>query len=222
MTKFKTTSTNIIFKWPREEQNLKEGSIELLRFLSRDTGWAECVEPGPDSVVSKGDKLLLSRRVTTYKLNIDGEEMGNTSDASVLGYEHKGELKATCGTVLYEWLENVEEVTESGIIIVEKETTKEMGTIRKALVHAAGPDSGVKAGDTILLAYNKDAYSIKYNGVELHNAGKEAIIAYWPKEIKTNSKIDQFILERCTAANPCGQEHTVKVKAERPKQSQTK
>ncbi len=173
------TATNILFKWPKQPHEKKHGEIYLTKDLSRDTGWAKCVQSGPDSLPKPGDELLLSKRVTTYTFTIDGEKMHNTSDASVLGYKHNGELLATCGTILYEWLEAPEEVTESGIVVIRNQTEKEIAIIRKAKVHAAGPESGVKAGDTILLAYNKDAYAIEYNGVTLHNATKEAVICYW-------------------------------------------
>lgn len=178
----KTTSTTVIFRTPNDTAEKKSGSIYLTRDLNRDTHWVDCLVTGPESILKPNDKLLVSKRVTSYKFEVDGVRMENTSDASVLGFKRNGVLGATAGTVLYEWLEPVEETTDSGIIIVRSDTNKEIEVTRKAYVHAAGPKAGVKAGDTILLAYNKDTYKMEniIEGKVLHNCGTESIICFWP------------------------------------------
>ena len=172
------TNTNVIAKWA-EEKKLRSGTLILSREPYRHTRWAEAVTVGQLSMLRPGDELLLSARPTAYYFSYEGDLLMNTSDAATLAYRRDGVLGATCGTVIYEWLEPVEETTASGIVVVRKESTKEMET-RWALVHAAGPDSGVKAGDHILLAYDKDCYSIEniIDGKKLHNAGKEAIVCF--------------------------------------------
>ena len=176
----KAITTNVIFKQP-EETEKKSGQLYLTRDLNRDTMWVKCYVTGKDSVLKTNDDLLLSKRVTSYKFEDNGMKLGNTSDNSVLAYKRDGLLGATCVTVLYEWIEPVEEITESGIVIIRNESNKEVEVTRKALVHAAGPDSGVQVGDIILLAYDKDAYKMEniIEGKVLHNCGKEAIICYW-------------------------------------------
>lgn len=178
----KATSTTVIFKTPEAPTERKSGSIYLTRDLNRDTHWVECLVTGPESILQPGDELLVSKRITSYKFEVDGVRMENTSDASILGYKRDGKLGATAGTILYEWIEPVEETTDSGIIIVRSDTNKEIEVTRKAYVHAAGPKAGVKAGDTILLAYNKDAYKMEniIEGKILHNCGTESVICFWP------------------------------------------
>lgn len=179
MTDLKATNTNVLFKW-RDAAVLKVGSIELNRQLQMETRWATALVVGDQSIISVGDDLLLSARPTAYQFEYEGETMYNTSDASTLAFKHEGKLHATCQTILYEWLhdEDEEETTESGIIIKRKKETKEFEPMW-AVVHAAGPDAGVLPGDHILLAYNKDAYTIEIDGVKLHNAGaKESLICY--------------------------------------------
>ena len=178
----KATSTNVIFHTPPEVTEKKSGSIYLTKDLNRDTHWVYCYVTGPDSQLKPGDKLLVSKRVTSYKFEIDGVKMENTSDAAVLGFKRNGKLGATAGTILFEWIEPIEETTASGIVIVRSDSNKEVEVTRKAFVHAAGPKAGVKAGDTILLAYNKDAYKMEniIEGKVLHNCGTESVICFWP------------------------------------------
>jgi co-chaperonin GroES (HSP10) len=172
----KCTTTNVIFEWPPEGEK-KHGSIYLTQDLSKETGWAKCVAAGPDSVLTAGDELLLSKRVTTMDLNIDGKKLNNTSDASVIAYKHNDELNCTAGTILYEHITKPEEVTESGIILAKKTVTKEFEPVWCKVI-ACGPKSGVNKGDEILIAYKSDCYTLKIDGKELHNAGAEEVIAY--------------------------------------------
>ena len=178
----KATSTNVIFRTPPEVIDKKSGSIYLTKDLNRDTHWVDCLVTGPDSTLKPNDKLLVSKRVTSYKFEVDGVRMENTSDSAVLCYKRNGKLNATCGTVIFEWLEPIEETTESGIILIRSEANKEVEVTRRAYVHAAGPKSGVKAGDTICLSYNKDCYKMEniIEGKVLHNCGTESIIYYVP------------------------------------------
>jgi len=175
---FKCTTTNVIFKWP-EAKERKVGIIHLLNDLSKEVGWADCIETGPESILKPGDKLLISKRITTMDLMIDNVTYNNTSDLSVIGYKRKDVLSCTGGTFLYEYITNPgETVTESGIIVIKKTSTKEFEPIWVKVV-ACGPTSGVQPGDEILIAYKSDCYSIPYfDGKELHNAGKEEIICY--------------------------------------------
>ena len=177
----KCTSTNVIFRTPPEETDKKSGSIYLTKDLNRDTHWVDCLVTGPDSILKPTDKLLVSKRVTSYKFEVDGTKMENTSDSAVLCYKRNAKLYATCGTVIFEWLEPIEEITPSGIVIIRHDANKEVEVTRRAYVHAAGPKSGVKAGDIILLAYNKDAYKMEniIEGKVLHNCGTESIICYF-------------------------------------------
>lgn len=177
----KATSTTVIFKTPSTPTERKSGSIYLTRDLNRDTHWVECLVTGPDSILQPGDELLVSKRITSSKFEVDGVRMENTSDASILGFKRNGVLGATAGTILYEWIEPIEETTDSGIIIVRNDTNKEVEVTRKALVHAAGPKSGLKPGDIILLNYNRDAYKMEniIEGKILHNCGVESVICYW-------------------------------------------
>jgi len=177
----KATSTTVIFRTPPEPTERKSGSLYLTRDLNKDTHWVDCLVTGPDSILQPGDHLLVSKRITSSKFEVDGVKMENTSDASVLGYKRHGKLGATAGTILYEWLEPIEETTASGIIIVRNDSNKEVEVTRKAYVHAAGPKSGLKKGDIILLNYNKDAYKMEniIEGKILHNCGVESVICYW-------------------------------------------
>lgn len=177
----KATSSNVIFRTPQEIVERKNGSIYLTKDLNRDTHWVDCLVTGPESVLKPGDKLLVSKRVTSYKFVVDGTKMENTSDSAVLCYKRNGKLNATCGTVIFEWLEPIEETTASGIVIVRSEANKEVEVTRRAYVHAAGPKAGVSKGDTILLAYNKDCYKMEniIEGKVLHNCGTESIICYF-------------------------------------------
>lgn len=170
-----TTKTNVIYK--KRHKELKHGHIQLIQNLSKDTMWADVVTAGPDSILKSGDEILLSARPVSYEFEFDGELMYNTSDASTMSYKRNGVLGATCGTILYEWIEEPEKVTESGIVIIEKVANQELQP-RWAFVHAAGPDSGVMKGDNVLLAFKSDAYTIHIDGIELHNAGKEEVIAF--------------------------------------------
>ena len=179
----KTTTTSVIFSWPEDEPKPKAGSIELVDFLSKDVGWAKAVVTGPDSVIKPGDDILLSRRVVSFDFEIDGKPLGNTSDNSCLAYKHNGELHATGKTLLYSWIEEKEEVSPSGIILIKKDSTKELEP-RKALVHAAGELTGVKKGDIVLLAFKSDAYKINIDGIEMMNAGCEEIICYWSPSVQ--------------------------------------
>jgi co-chaperonin GroES (HSP10) len=178
----KATSTTVIFRTPNDNAEKKSGSIYLTRDLNRDTHWVDCLVTGPESILKPGDKLLVSKRITSSKFEVDGTKMENTSDASVLGYKRNGELGATAGTILYEWVEPVEETTESGIVIVRSDTNKEIEVTRRAYVHAAGPKTGLKKGDIILLNYNKDSYKLEniIEGRILHNVGIESVICFWP------------------------------------------
>ena len=176
----KCTSSNILFQWHQPKKN-KHGDIVLVQEPKRDIRWAKCIEAGPDSILHKGDEMLLSARVTTYNFNEGGKEFHNTSDASTLGFKRNGKLFATAGTILFEWLESVEETTASGIVVMRNDVNKEV-IVRKALVHAAGPEAGVKENDVILIAFNKDAYSFEIDGKTLSNCGKEAVICYWPSK----------------------------------------
>ena len=171
------TTTTVLYEYI-DEPVLKEGSIILTQALSRDTRWVRCVASGPESVIKPGDLLLLSHRAVSFKFEHNEKTIMNTSDASCLAYKHNNKLHATGKTFLYSWLEEREEKTNSGIVLVRKESTKEMEP-RKAFVHAAGKDTGVQAGDIVLLAYKHDAYKIEIDGIELHNGGFEEIICYW-------------------------------------------
>ena len=179
----KCTEDNVIFKWPEKQEELTEGSIYLTKHLSKDVGWAECVSSGPDCLVQPGDSLLLSRRVTTMNLPINGETLNNTSDKSVMAFKSKGDntLKCTHKTFLYERITEPEERTESGIYLIKKEVTKEFSPIWVKVV-AAGPETGVQAGDEVMIAYKGDMYTIKVEVdgelKTLHNAGSEEIICF--------------------------------------------
>jgi len=177
MKDIKTTSTTVLFQWPEDEPKPKAGSIELVDFLSKDIGWAKAVVTGPESVIEPGDDILLSRRVVSYDFEIDGKPLGNTSDNSCLAYKHNGELHATGKTFLYSWLEEKEEVSPSGIILIRKNSTKELEP-RWAICHAAGNQTGISKGDHVLIAFKSDAYTLKIDGIEMHNAGVEEIIAF--------------------------------------------
>ena len=173
-----TTSNNMIFQWATP-RNLSAGSIQLLKELSRDVRWGICRYAGPESVVKPGDEVLLSARPVSAFFELDGEVMGNASDKSCLAYKRDGKLHATGKTILYSWLEEPEEKTESGIVLVRKVTTREMEP-RWAKVHACGPETGVQEGDEILIMFKADAYKIEgvLDGVTLHNAGAEEVILY--------------------------------------------
>ena len=174
--KLHTTNTNVIFEWPPEGEK-KHGSLYLVDDLKMETGWATCVVAGDDSILKPGDSLLLSKRVTTMDLNIDGRKLNNTSDASVMAYKRDGVLNCTGKTFLYEMIEPPEEVTESGIVLMKKTVTKEFEPCWVKVV-AAGPETGVKPGHTVLIAYKSDCYTIQIDGKKLHNAGAEEVIAY--------------------------------------------
>ena len=172
-----TTTTTVIYKWD-EEQKLESNGIVLSQALSKDTRWAKAVVCGPDSIIEPGDKLLMSARPTVSYFEVNGENLMNTSDASIMSYKRDGKLGCTKGTFLYSYIETPEEITESGIIVVKKTTTKEFEPI-KVLVEAAGPDSGVQAGDVVLLLYKNDCYKLNIDGKELQNAGAEEVICLW-------------------------------------------
>jgi co-chaperonin GroES (HSP10) len=176
------TQDNVLCRWLKPKKT-KVGALELVRELHRDTRWAEALVVGPDSILKPGDELLLSARPTSFVFDIDGETMHNVSDSATLCYRRDGKLSCTKGTIIFEWVEEPEEKTESGIFIVKAEKNK-LKDVREASVHAAGPDSGVKAGDTILLGYDKDMYTIEniIEGKKLHNCGKEHVICYFPIE----------------------------------------
>jgi co-chaperonin GroES (HSP10) len=179
MTDLQATATNVIYKW-RDPAVYKVGAIELAQQLQMDTRWAVVLVTGVKSILKPGDHILLSARPVSYTFEYEGETMYNTSDESTLAFKRDGKLGATAQTILYEWLHeaDAEETTESGIIIKRKKETKEF-TPMWAVVHAAGPDAGVIAGDHILVAYNKDAYTIEIDGHKLHNCGsKESLICY--------------------------------------------
>ena len=172
----KATGTNVIFQWPPEGEK-KYGSIVLTQDLSKETGWAKCIVAGADSVLKRGDDLLLSKRITTMDLDINGIKMNNTSDASVIAFKRDDVIGCTEGTFLYELITPPEEVTASGIVLMKKTVTKEFEPVW-VKVFAAGPKSGVKPGNMCLIAFKSDCYSIKIDGKTLHNAGKEEIICY--------------------------------------------
>ena len=174
--KLSATTTTVLFKWC-EPPKKQVGSILLSDQLKMETRWATACVCGPDSIITPGDKILMSARPVTYKFNINGEDMENTADKSILAFKHLGELRATAGTILYEWLEPEEETTASGIILVQKAATKELEP-RWGRVIASGPTSGVRPGDHILLAWKSDAYTIEIDGRELHNAGMEEISCF--------------------------------------------
>ena len=167
----------VLYRWLKPKA-LTAGSILLTKELSKDTRWAECLVAGPDSVVKAGDEILLSARPVSYTFEIDGEIMHNTSDKSCLAYKHEGILNATGKTILYTWLEEPqEEVSAGGIVLVRKEKTKELEP-RWAKVVACGPETGVQKGDEVLLAWKSDNYVLEIDGLKLHNAGAEEIIAF--------------------------------------------
>lgn len=179
-----TTSTNVLFRW-KQEKKLRAGNIILSREPFRSTRWAEAVVTGPQSLLRPGDELLLSARPATTNIHVNGETLMLTSDAATLAFwrttsDDTKALGATKGTVIFEWLEPEEEVTESGIVLVKKAENKELEA-RRAKVWAAGPESGVQAGDTILTLYNKDAYAIEtiVEGKKLQNCGAESVICFW-------------------------------------------
>lgn len=179
MSDLQVTLTNVIYQW-RDPAVMKVGQIELSNQLEMETRWAVVLKAGNDSILKPGDHILLSARPVSYTWEYEGETMHNTSDASTLLFERDGKLGATAQTIIYEWLheEDAEETTASGIIIKRKKETKELEPTW-AVVHAAGPDSGVQAGDHILVAYNKNAYTIEWNGRKLHNCGaKESLICF--------------------------------------------
>ena len=177
MNDLKTTTTTVLYKWPTNDEKPKAGSIELVDFLSKEVGWAEAVVTGPESVIAPGDDILLSRRVVSYDFEANGQPLHNTSDNSCLAYKHNGVLQATGKTLLYSWLEDKEEISAGGILLVRKDSSKEMEP-RWAIVQAAGKDTGVKKGDHVLLAFKADAYKFNIDGVIMHNAGCEEIICF--------------------------------------------
>jgi co-chaperonin GroES (HSP10) len=172
----KTTTSTVLYT-KRHVQELKAGNIILTQHLSMDTQWCDVVVTGPESILQSGDEILLSRRPVSYEFVEEGIKMYNTSDASTMAFKRDGKLGATAGTILYEWLEEKEEKTESGIILVQKAATKELEP-RWALVVACGPDSGVLEGNHVLLAFKSDAYNLDIDGRKLHNAGASEVIAF--------------------------------------------
>jgi co-chaperonin GroES (HSP10) len=180
ISNLKCTTTSVIFKWA-EEQKLKSGGVILSHQLSRDTRWGTAIVSGPDSTIRPGDSLLMSARPVVYNFNIDGENLMNTSDASVLAIKRGNNLLTNKNTFLYSWLEDKEEVSPGGIVLMKKDSTKE-NEPRKCLVHAAGSETGLHKGDIALLAYKVSAYKIVIDGIEMHNGGFEEVICFWPKD----------------------------------------
>ena len=182
----------VIYVW-LEDEKLEHNGIALSRQLSKDVRWARCMYAGPTSVVKPTHHILLSARPASYAFEINGVTMYNTSDKSCLAYRHHdkvqgfGPIKATGKTILYTWVEEPEEVTESGIVLVRKDSTKEMEP-RWANVVAAGPETGVKEGQQVLLAFKSDNYKLDIDGQLLMNAGCEEIIAIRSWDIKPISK----------------------------------
>jgi len=178
--KVKCITDNVLIHKPVEGDK-RHGALILSDYLTKDTCWTKVYQVGPQSQLKPNDEVLISRRITTMDIEINGEQLNNTSDKSVLAYKRNNELKCTEGTFLYEIVNNIEEITDLGIIVIKKTTTKEFEPIW-VKVYAAGPKSGLKAGDEALIAYKADAYDIKMNinGEEktLHNGGSEEIIAY--------------------------------------------
>lgn len=182
MQELKATSSNVLYTTRDNSEKLNQNGILLNQFLSRETQWNDVVAVGPESILQAGDEILMSSRPASSAFEHNNTTVHNTSDASVMGFKRNGVLGATKGTILYEIIEPVEQVSPGGIVLAKTVKTKEFEPI-KCLVHAAGPDSGVMKGDVILLTYKNDCYSLKIiNGIELHNAGKEEIIAYWREE----------------------------------------
>lgn len=173
----RATNTNVLYTKRDNTAKLKHGGIHLLDFLSRDTMWCDCVVAGDESVLKAGDELLLSHRPVSYTFEIDGVTMYNTSDASTMAYKRDGKLFCTGKTLLYTWIEEAETVSEGGLILMKKNATIEREP-RWALCHAAGGTTGVQAGDHVLLAYKTDCYTVNIDGIDMHNAGFEEVIAY--------------------------------------------
>jgi co-chaperonin GroES (HSP10) len=169
----------VLYTWTHPSK-LKYGSIELTQELSREVRWATCHYAGPDSVVQPGDEILLSARPVSYTFQLNGVTMHNTSDKSCLAYRNSGELRATGETLLYTWLEEPEEVTTSGIVLVRRTVSREEEP-RWAKVVAAGPEAKVQPGDEVLLAWKADNYKIEIDGMKLMNAGAREIIVVRPK-----------------------------------------
>ena len=176
----KCTSSNILFQWHQPKKN-KHGDIVLVQEPKRDIRWAKCIVSGPQSKIKPGDDMLLSARVTCYEFKVGDQEYRNTSDDSTLAYKHNGKLYATTDHLLLEWLDSFEEVTDSGIVVVRKEISKET-IVKRARVIAAGNDTGVEPGAIIYAAYNKDAYEIEIDGKIYRNADANAVICYLEQE----------------------------------------
>lgn len=176
--KLMATSSTVLYETHDNSDKLNHNGIHLNKFLSRETQWNTVVAVGPDSILMKGDSILMSSRPASSAIDHNGKIIYNTSDASIMGFKRNNVLGATKGTILYEILEPVEQVSEGGIVLVKTTQTQEFEPIR-CLVHAAGPDSGVLPGDIILITYKSDCYSVNIDGIELHNAGDKEVIAFW-------------------------------------------
>ena len=179
MKDIQTTTTTVIYSTRDDSHALRHGSIVLTDYLSKDVQWCDVEVTGPDSVINKGDEILMSRRPASYTFDIEGLKMHNTSDASCLAYRKKGSdrIYATGKTFIYSFIDKPEEVTASGIVLMRKEANKERDPIWVKVV-AAGKDTGVQTGDEVLIAYKSDAYTFKIDKQELHNGGVEEIILF--------------------------------------------
>lgn len=139
------TSTNVLFLTPPEEE-LTHNGLLLTKHLSKDVMFVRCLAVGPDSTLKQGDELIVSRRVTTYHFTVNDSKFQNTSDASVIAYKRDGVLGCTCAHVLAEMYQT-EETSAGGILL----TRPQHDTTTWVKVVAAGPKSGVQAGDEILI-----------------------------------------------------------------------
>ncbi len=174
----KATEDSILYTFiDNDEDYKKSGSVILNKALRMTTRWVKAKVVGPLSTVKPGELLLVAYSIVSHKFEHEGLEYAHTSDKAVLLVkDKKGNYRCTCGTWVYEQLEEPEEVTASGIVLAKARTTKEMEPVW-VRCFAAGPKAEIKKGELGLIAWKSDAYWLNVDGLKLRNAGVEEIIA---------------------------------------------
>ncbi len=172
----KLTQDAIIYR--KKQQPAQSDTILLQNRLKMSTEWAEVVASGPDSILREGDEILISSRPASFKVDCENETVYNLDDRAVICFKRDNVIKTTKGTILLEVVEKEEKFSAGGILL---STVKPVDELVWMTVFAAGPQSGVEAGDKVLVKEATNAYRIEIENKIYRNAGHEEIVCYTSK-----------------------------------------
>jgi co-chaperonin GroES (HSP10) len=170
------TLDNVIYK--KLPQPPQSDTIVLTNRLQMSTEWAVVKTVGPDSILQPDDEILISSRPSSFTFEVEDEILHNIEDKSCIAYKRNGKLQCTVGHILcFEPPKEEEKFSTGGILLATSVKPKIDETIWLT-VAAAGPKSGVREGDSILVKNELEKYPLTIDGINYRNIGMEQVVCY--------------------------------------------